>query len=391
MAIYYEWAEPNLPPPPDNNPPDPVPTANWYPDEISINVDLDNLLVKEPNPEDPIPQLILWDPAQKKVKLTAKVSDSQISPGGIQLRIYALDDLARKRAPLRVIELPVAATPGGTVVNFVWDEKDSNGNVVKRGVYAYDIFAWNISEPSPVVGVGGGTGTGDIDQKTSRWLRIDAATDSLNRPLEAVQYVSFDGERNVHKFYFRYQLCERRIRKDDDGDGQPNEDRQDGWDNDGDDQTDEDPKNYEPLRHAAEGWIRMYNPSFQLKYSWDVSQLECIQHKGAQDGLMTDRNLGRQHSFLLEVPKEMMNEPGDYWFVFEAKDKHADHEKGHRQKWALERGGKFRYWQIMAYDEKTGTMKEMIPDVLTSTPHPTIQLEQYDLRLDPAAHGGHRG
>jgi len=46
---------------------------------------------------------------------------------------------------------------------------------------------------------------------------------------------------------------------------------------------------------------------------------------------------GLQHSVLVKVPIALMDKAGEYRFVISAKDSHADREKGHRAKWALER------------------------------------------------------
>jgi hypothetical protein len=68
---------------------------------------------------------------------------------------------------------------------------------------------------------------------------------------------------------------------------------------------------------------------------WTIPSLPCIEHN-ANDGLQTSTE-GLQHSVLVKVPVALMDKAGEYRFVISAKDSHADREKGHRNKWALER------------------------------------------------------
>jgi hypothetical protein len=75
---------------------------------------------------------------------------------------------------------------------------------------------------------------------------------------------------------------------------------------------------------------------------WTIPSLLCVEHN-ANDGLTTSVE-GMQHSVLVKVPIALMDKAGDYRFVISAKDSHADREKGHRQKWALERNQK---WQVL--------------------------------------------
>jgi hypothetical protein len=56
-----------------------------------------------------------------------------------------------------------------------------------------------------------------------------------------------------------------------------------------------------------------------------------------------------QHSVLVKMPVGLMDKAGDYRFVISAKDSHADREKGHRQKWALERNQKIITYPMTLY------------------------------------------
>jgi hypothetical protein len=99
--------------------------------------------------------------------------------------------------------------------------------------------------------------------------------------------------------------------------------------------VDEDPEDSQPLRGASEGFIRLYDPDLQKVGEWTIPSLPCIEHD-ANDGLLTSTE-GLQHSVLVKVPIALMDKAGEYRFVISAKDSHADREKGHRAKWALER------------------------------------------------------
>jgi hypothetical protein len=139
--------------------------------------------------------------------------------------------------------------------------------------------------------------------------------------------------------YKQYKLQEVPVPLDNDGDLFENEDWVDGVDNDGDGLVDEDPEDYQPLRGASEGFIRLYDPDLQKVGEWTIPSLPCIEHN-ANDGLQTSTE-GLQHSLFIKVPVALMpKEDGDdrrYRFVISTQDSHGDREKGHRNKWALER------------------------------------------------------
>ncbi|MCS6861783.1 MAG: hypothetical protein NZT92_15875 [Abditibacteriales bacterium] len=136
----------------------------------------------------------------------------------------------------------------------------------------------------------------------------------------------------------RYKLREVPVPLDNDGDLWENEDAVNGIDDDGDGAVDEDPVDYQPLRGASAGVIRLYDPDLQhdpQRGKWNIAHLLCIEHN-ANDGLTTSTE-GKQHAVLVRVPVSLMDKAGEYRFVISARDSHADREKGHRQKWALER------------------------------------------------------
>jgi hypothetical protein len=117
-----------------------------------------------------------------------------------------------------------------------------------------------------------------------------------------------------------------------------------GIDDDGDGAVDEDPEDDQALRGASEGKIRLYDPDLQKVAEWAIPSLLCVEH-GSNDGLTTSTD-GLQHSVLVKVPVALMDKAGDYRFVISAKDSHADREKGHRQKGALERNQQTAYVDI---------------------------------------------
>jgi hypothetical protein len=152
--------------------------------------------------------------------------------------------------------------------------------------------------------------------------------------------------------------------------------------------VDEDPEDYQALRGAPEGWIRLYYvDELQKLAEWTIPSLQCIEHD-ANDGLMTSVE-GMQHSVLVKMPVGLMDKAGDYRFVISAKDSHEDREKGHRQKWALERNQTLKRrkieiaWQAMMAGQGlsenlgiglpfTGVGQKIYPDL----PLPPSQIPQ---------------
>jgi hypothetical protein len=175
-----------------------------------------------------------------------------------------------------------------------------------------------------------------------------------------------DDSDDNHLYYIRrYKLREVPVPLDNDGDLFENEDWVDGVDNDGDGLVDEDPEDYQPLRGASEGFIRLYNPDLQKVGEWTIPSLLCVEHD-ANDGLMTSTE-GLQHSVLVKVPIALMDKAGEYRFVISAKDSHADREKGHRNKWALERNSitKIPSFALIALDET----RLVPPKTINDAPH----------------------
>ncbi len=301
--------------------------------EVSITVDFDNLLL-HPYADNPV--VLAWDPddpAKCQTTVRMALTDAQVNTGAVQLQVYRLDDPAQERAPLRVVEVPVSVP--SALVEITWDGRDEWGNVMERGVYAYDLVTWDdtLAPESP-----------DRDKKTSNYLFIDAATDEQGNPILDAEYAGYDdngtpedeGDDNYLYYIRQYKLREAMVPLDNDGDMWENEDWVDGIDADGDGFTDEDPEDYQPLRGASEGWIRLYYvDELEEKAEWAIPDLFCWEH-GWEDGLRTSAE-GLQHTVLLAVPAALMEKSGEYRFVISAKDSHADREKGHRQKWALKR------------------------------------------------------
>jgi hypothetical protein len=182
-----------------------------------------------------------------------------------------------------------------------------------------------------------------MDQKVSSHLFIDAGTDEAGNPILEAEYAGYDDNGTPedesddnHLYYIRrYKLREVPVPLDNDGDLFENEDWVDGVDNDGDGLVDEDPEDSQPLLGASEGYIRLYDPDLQMVQQWSIPSLLCIEHN-IHDGLRTSAE-GLQHTVLVKVPIALMDKAGEYRFVISAKDSHADREKGHRAKWALER------------------------------------------------------
>ncbi len=94
---------------------------------------------------------------------------------------------------------------------------------------------------------------------------------------------------------------------DNDGDMWENEDVVNGIDDDGDGAVDEDPEDYQPLRGASEGWIRLYYvDELQKLAEWAIPSLLYVEHN-ANDGLLTSAE-GLQHSVLVKVPVALMDD-----------------------------------------------------------------------------------
>jgi len=142
---------------------------------------------------------------------------------------------------------PIRKTPSGASrrVEIEWDGTDEMGRVMERGLYAYDLVAWDT-----VPGSGG-----DMDQKVSSHLFIDAGTDEAGNPILEAEYAGYDDNGTPedesddnHLYYIRrYKLREVPVPLDNDGDGL----------------VDEDPEDSQPLRGASEGFIRLYDPDLQ--------------------------------------------------------------------------------------------------------------------------------
>ncbi|MEO0249206.1 MAG: hypothetical protein ABIN58_06610, partial [candidate division WOR-3 bacterium] len=101
-------------------------------------------------------------------------------------------------------------------------------------------------------------------------------------------------------------------------------------------------------KDAYSGKIILYNPSLQPVKDWDLARLHCIEHEDT-DGLQATAE-GVQHAVRIPVPVGLMPELEnadsmtdeelrnlDYRFVLSVTDDHANEEKGHRRKPALER------------------------------------------------------
>ncbi len=308
--------------------------GGWQFAEVSITVTFDNLLLQ---PDATNPVVLAWDPddpTKRQTTVRMQLTDTQVWAALVQLQVYRLDDPAQERTPLKIVN--VSAPVPAALVEIEWDGTDDMGNVVERGVYAYNLVA--VQE--------GGALDVDADIKTSDWLFIDCATDEQGNPILEAEYAGYDDNGTPedesddnHLYYIRrYKLREVPVPLDNDGDTWENEDPVNGIDDDGDGAVDEDPEDYQPLRNASEGWIRLYDPDLQhdpVNGKWNIANLLCIEHN-TNDGLLTSTE-GLQHSVKVKVPVGLMRKLGDYRFVISARDSHADREKGHRQKWALER------------------------------------------------------
>ncbi|MCS6859277.1 MAG: hypothetical protein NZT92_03020 [Abditibacteriales bacterium] len=91
---------------------------------------------------------------------------------------------------------------------------------MERGIYAYDLVAWD--------GVGY-----DWDQKTSNYLFIEVATDEQGNPITETEYEP-PSSPDLRRCIYKYRLREVPVPLDNDGDIWENEDPEDGMDNDGD-------------------------------------------------------------------------------------------------------------------------------------------------------------
>ncbi|MDW8367990.1 MAG: hypothetical protein RMK49_19285 [Abditibacteriales bacterium] len=216
------------------------------------------------------------------------------------------------------------------------------GNVVERGLYAYELVAFQA----------GGALDIDDDRKTSDWLFIDCAFDEQGNPILEAEYAGYDDngtpedESDDHHLYYirRYKSREVPVPLDNDGDLWENEDAVNGIDDDGDGAVDEDPVDYQPLRGASAGVIRLYDPDLQhdpQRGKWNIAHLRCSEHN-AYDGLTT--NVGwrwKSHTVWVRVPASALNETRTRCFVISAQDSHDDQAKGHRGKWVREAGGKW--------------------------------------------------
>jgi hypothetical protein len=300
--------------------------------EVSISVNFANLLLQ---PDGTNPVVLAWDPddpTKRQTRVKMDLSESQRIQGAVQLKVYLLNDPAQNRPPLKTVTVPV--TMPATLVEIEWDGTNDAGTVMERGVYAYDLVA---TEDIPF-------SLNDNDKKTSDSLFIDAGTDEQGNPILEAEYAGYDNggteedeSDDNHLYYIRrYKLREVPVPLDNDGDGWENEDPVNGVDDDGDGAVDEDAVDYQALRGASEGYIRLYYvDELQKLAEWTIPSLLCVDHN-TNDGLTTS-TAGLQHSVLVKVPVALMDKAGEYRFVISAKDSHADREKGHRQKWALER------------------------------------------------------
>jgi hypothetical protein len=344
-----------------------------------MTVNFGNLILS-PDPTNPI--VLAWDPddpAKRQTRVKMTLGDATRSRGEVEFKVYLLHDPAPDRAAFKTITLPVIMP---TSLEMEWDGTDDSGQVVERGVYAYDLRAWNESAAqegggAPLGGMEGGAGAslmkanralkgrklsgtgdpaGDRDQKTSDYLFIDCGTDEQGNPVTEAEFAGYDNNGtpedetdDAYLYYIRrYKLREALVPLDNDGDGWENEDAVNGFDDDGDGAVDEDPEDYQPLRGASEGVIRLYYvDELEKKAEWAIPDLFCWEH-GWEDGLRTSVE-GLQHTVLLEVPVSLMAKAWDYRFVISVKDSHADREKGHRQKWALERNQRAQEYRAKTY------------------------------------------
>ncbi|MCS6859285.1 MAG: hypothetical protein NZT92_03060 [Abditibacteriales bacterium] len=109
-----------------------------------------------------------------------------------------------------------------------------------------------------------------------------------------------EDESDDHHLYYirRYKLREAPVPLDNDEDLRENEDAVNGRDDDGDGAVDEDPGDYQPLRGASAGVIRLYYvEELQKLAEWSIPSLLCVEHN-ANDGLTTSTE-GKQHSVLI--------------------------------------------------------------------------------------------
>jgi hypothetical protein len=163
---------------------------------------------------------------------------------------------------------------------------------------------------------------GDRDQKTSEYLFIDVALDENGNPIWEAQLAGRDEgdpddpQDDAFLIIVRYYRLRDTLGKD-----------------------------------AYSGKVILYNPSLQPVKDWDLAGLHCIEHEDT-DGLKATLE-GLQHAVRINVPVGLMPELEgadsmtdeelrnlQYRFVLWITDDHANEEKGHRRKPALERNAK---------------------------------------------------
>ncbi|MCS6862486.1 MAG: hypothetical protein NZT92_19465, partial [Abditibacteriales bacterium] len=128
------------------------------------------------------PVVLTWDPddpTKRQTRVKMELRDAQRANGEVQLKVYRLDDVAQNRSPLKTVRVPVTMP---ATVEIEWDGTDEMGNVLGRGVYAYDLLAWDT-----VSGSGG-----DMDIKSSNYLFIDVGTDDEGNPITEAEYAGYD-------------------------------------------------------------------------------------------------------------------------------------------------------------------------------------------------------
>lgn len=249
------------------------------PPDVVINATFNDALLTIETP--PSPPYFLWDPADpthSKVTVSFSVSDEQIFPGMTAvLKVYPLER-ADSTPPLRTQTMSVDV-PTSAPVDFAWDGQDDTGNVMPKGIYAYDLHI------DDVAGVGS-----DIDDKISAFLSLAEPIDpETGLPIYEATYIGYDETAYTDDFEVSYVL------KDTDGIA------------------------------ASSGKIELYAPDLLMVFSHQLD---------AND--LTASAQGIQHTVTLKVPAAVMEKEGDHRFVISATDNHSNKEKGHRLKPALE-------------------------------------------------------